>query len=194
MATPIGHALAGYAVHGLGYHQEEEHYTGVLWACLILAIIPDLDFLPGIVQGQPALYHQGISHSFIFAGIISLFAAVLYRLFINRKASFLGNLVLFCLAYSSHLVIDLFGPDARPPYCIPSFWPFSSDTYLSPFQIFWGVQHAHTTTTATIEWVATVLQPYNLGAIAIEVFVILPFLILLKYLKYLAHNNQHSRV
>ena len=175
MATPIGHALAGYAVYSLGYHQEKEHRTGVLWACLILAIIPDLDFLPGIVQGQPALYHQGITHSFSFAAGAGLLA-VFFRPFTPRRI--LANWLVFFFAYSSHLLVDFFGPDFRPPIGIPLFWPITDQCYIAPNSIFWGVRHVSHTSASNSEWLAGIFDSYNLWAIGIEVSAILPFIFL----------------
>ena len=177
MATPIGHALAGYAVYCAGSTTARAGNCSLLWWCLFLAVSPDLDFLPGIWKGQPALHHQGISHSFGFAIFVGLVAAMALH---RKGGTFWAYWGLCVLAYSSHLVMDLFAPDLRPPYGIPLFWPLSDIPYLAPFQIFLGVRHAGQTTATTSEWVSGVLDLYNVGAIGIEVFVIIPMVILVK--------------
>ena len=68
MASPIGHGLMGFGIGRIA-----EGYGGpggplFLATCMVFAIAPDLDFLPGIASGQPALHHQGASHS-IFVGL-----------------------------------------------------------------------------------------------------------------------------
>ena len=87
------------------------------------------------------------------------------------------------LAYISHLFIDLFGPDKRPPYGIPLFWPLTDSTYLSPIQIFWGVHHAKSTSTSTTEWVTGIVDLYNVGAIGIEIAAVLPWILIVIYIQ-----------
>lgn len=181
MATPIGHALAGYAVYGLSpgiYHGKRPLFLPL---CLGLAVCPDLDFLPGILYGQPALYHQGISHSLGMATGVGLAVALFYSRTPRTVLAYWG---LFTLAYASHLLLDVFGPDGRPPYGIPVFWPITDDYYLAPVQIFWGVHHAERTSATIGEWLTAILDPLNLGAIGIEILVVLPVVLLTNYLRH----------
>lgn len=180
MATPIGHALAGYLVFSALANTKQENRGCLVSICVVMAVSPDLDFLPGIIKGQPALYHQGISHSLGFAIGIGLIGALVWD---RRWRSFIVNWGLFSMAYASHLVIDLFGPDLRPPYGIPLFWPISEIYYIAPFQIFWGVSHARNTSATLGEWISGVMDVYNLGAIAIEIIVILPLILIVKRLR-----------
>jgi inner membrane protein len=190
MASPVGHGLLGYAVYrGTGSAKREDRRT-LLWLCVFLAIAPDFGFIPGIVLGQPALYHQGVSHSLGFALIVSLGAAVVYSL---HRGTLWANWGRFFLAYASHLLLDIFGPDRRPPYGIPLFWPISDAHYLAPFQIFWGVRHAKETSTTTGEWVTGILTPYNLGAIGLEALVMLAVILLLQGAQYLKLLRQQQR-
>lgn len=181
LATPIGHALAGYAVYGLNPCIHNGKRPLLLPLCLALAVCPDLDFLPGILYGQPALYHQGISHSLGMATGVSLAVALLCS---RTPSTVLAYWGLFTLAYGSHLLLDVFGLDGRPPYGIPIFWPISSDYYLAPVQLFWGVHHVHRTSATTGEWVSAILDPVNLGAIGIEILVVLPFVLVTRYFRH----------
>jgi inner membrane protein len=180
VATPIGHALAGYAVYRVSAYKREDRRT-LLWLCLFLAIAPDFDFAPGILMGQPSLYHQGISHSLGLASVVSLILALVYGL---NRGTVWAEWSWFFLAYASHLVIDLFGRDARPPYGIPLFWPIGAEHYLAPLQIFWGVRHAEVTSATTGEWITAILTLQNLRVIAIEVMVLLPVVLLVQYLQH----------
>jgi hypothetical protein len=54
MASPLGHALAGYAIYRCNRSVRTHNHT--VWLYLIMAIAPDLDFIPGILQGRPNLY------------------------------------------------------------------------------------------------------------------------------------------
>jgi inner membrane protein len=180
MASPIGHALMGYAVYRATSSPKREDSRTLLWLCLGLAIAPDLDFVPGIVLGQPALYHQGISHSLGVAVVVSLGVALAYSL---NRGTIWTDWGRFFLAYTSHLFIDMFGPDRRPPYGIPALWPFSDAYYQAPLRVFWGVHHAQETSTATGDWVSGILSLHNLGAIAIEVLVTLSLILLVQWVQ-----------
>jgi inner membrane protein len=177
MATPIGHALAGYSVYVAGASVKSPRPI-LFWCCLLMAIAPDLDFIPGIIQGQPNLYHQGLSHSLGAALFVSLAAAL-----IVGKGALWKNWRLLFVAYVSHLALDFFAPDGRPPYGQPLFWPISGEYYFAPgsLQLLWGVHHAKATSAATTEWLSGILQVQNLGAISIEVLVTLPMILLARY-------------
>jgi membrane-bound metal-dependent hydrolase YbcI (DUF457 family) len=138
------------------------------------AVMPDLDFLPGFIQGQPALYHQGISHSIGFAVGVALIMAWACCL---RDHSFLLVWGLFSSAYCSHLILDLLGPDLRPPYGIPLLWPLSDHYYLAPFSVLLGVKHADLTSATNTEWLSGIIHVHNLTAIALEVGIVLPLIL-----------------
>lgn len=186
MATPIGHALAGYAVYRSIFGAIRQERRTFLWLCLLMAIAPDLDFVPGILVGQPALYHQGITHSLGFALMVSLGLAVAYGRYSKQRGKMTAYWGGFFLAYTSHLVIDFFGPDGRLPYGQPLFWPLNDSHYLSPVPIFWGVHHVVSTSATTGQWIIAILNPHNLRAIGIEVLVMLPVLLLVWYLRSLS--------
>ena len=188
MATPIGHALAGYAVSR--WHAEEPLSLSLLkqplskilqamvqpfsWTvyCVFMATAPDLDLIPGILQGQPILYHSGISHSFGFGiGISLLMAVMLQRFGWSFKRTFLMGL----LAYSTHLFLDPLGPDGREPYGIPLLWPLSSQTFISPIPLLPGVHHANSSTASIAQVISGVLSLHNLMAIGIELLLVGPF-------------------
>lgn len=182
MATPIGHALAGYAAYYLNAGIQPERRRTLFWWCLGMAIAPDLDFIPGILQGQPNLYHQGISHSVGMAFAASLIVAIV---FFRKRSSWTAWRFLF-LAYLSHLAIDFFGPDGRPPYGQPLFWPLSDEYYLAPVPVFWGVTHAKTVSATSGEWITAVMNIRNLVAIVVEVVVLAPLVLLVRY----RHNRR----
>ena len=169
MATPIGHGLAGYLVYRGSCGDRREDKRTLLYLCLFMSIAPDLDFLPGIFLGQPALYHQGISHSLGFAFLASFGLALLY----SRRRTLLADWGRFFMAYSSHLIMDFFAPDGRPPYGLALFWPISGNHYLAPFPLFWGVHHVGETSASTTEWVISLFNLHNLGAMGVEIGLLL---------------------
>jgi len=137
-----------------------------------MAIAPDLDFIPGILQGQPNLYHQGISHSIGAALVVSLAAA-----FFIGKGNLWKHWGLLLAAYVSHLVIDFFGPDLRPPYGLPLFWPITEKHFISPLSIFFGMHHAASTHASMLDWTKGVFSLHNFRAIVVEIAVIVPFVV-----------------
>ena len=155
MATPIGHSFAGYAVYSFSAAAKENDRLSLILLCIVMTNAPDLDFVPGILIGRPALYHQGITHSLGFALMVSLVTAILYNI---RGKSFSVIFNLCFLSYLSHLVIDFFGPDQRLPYGIPLFWPISGEHFISPVSLFLGVHHVRSTSASTLEWIDGILD------------------------------------
>jgi inner membrane protein len=187
MATPLAHSLAGYAISTLADGAPGQHRMSRSLLCVVIANAADLDFLPGALMGSPVLYHQGITHSLGFALLVSLGVAAIYWF---RGKSF-SPMFFFCgLAYLSHLLIDFLGRDGRSPYGIPLFWPFSEDYVISPVPVFWGVRHAGAMTDSTQKWLEALLHPYNLGAMVVEVAVLLPFVLLGQWRRRVAPGQQ----
>jgi membrane-bound metal-dependent hydrolase YbcI (DUF457 family) len=154
-----------------------------------MAIAPDFDFLPGILVGQPALYHQTITHSLSVAVVVSGALTLLYNRTQRTRMVDWGR---FCSAYSSHLVIDLFGVDRRPPFGMPLLWPFSNQAFLAPWELFPGVRHAAHTATTTAEWLVNIFQPANLEAIGMEIFLLLPVVLLVRFARLYLVGRQRS--
>jgi inner membrane protein len=175
MATPFGHSVAGYVAYKASRVANEDGPPWLLFLSVFMANAPDLDFLPGLLAGSPALYHQGISHSLATGFIVSVSAAGAYALMGWR---FLPVFGLCFSSYFSHLLIDLFGPDGRSPYGIPLLWPITDRYFMSPISLFLGMHHAGYTDASVVEWLGGILQPYNLLAIAVEVTWLTPLLIL----------------
>lgn len=180
MATPIGHTLAGYAIYTACGSSGKERQGHLMLLIIVVALLPDFDLIPGIVMGRPALFHQGITHSVGFALLVSLVIAGLsYR----RAKSFPFIFTACFFAYMSHLVIDFFGRDLRPPYGIPLLWPVSGEYFISPVPVFWGVKHAAETNDPTLQWMMGILDLQNLWAVSIEVAFLSPFLLLARWLR-----------
>jgi inner membrane protein len=173
LASPLGHALVGGAI---GWLPKDAHgrTPWLVPACALLAVAPDLDFLPGWFAGQPALYHQGASHSIAAALVAAALCAPWVAPSGDRRRCF-GWLF---AAYASHLLIDWLGRDARPPLGIPLLWPFSSEPFLSPWPLLPGISHSPTGHEGRAAWLVSLLDWHNALALLVELALAAPLLAL----------------
>lgn len=114
MPTPIGHSLTTL---GLAEVSEVRKIARVVFL-LIAGLLPDIDLLLDkfSVLREMGFYHQGITHTFVASFV---FSSVVYLFTRDFRWAF----VVF-LAYSLHVVLDLFMIDTRPPIGFKPFWPF----------------------------------------------------------------------
>ncbi len=169
MPMPIAHAATGAAIYlalkGDKLPRRPEGRWLLLAVCLILACLPDADFLPGMLIGEPNRFHQGASHSLFVGGGLALMAfwaldryAVSYLDGVSRFRLFL----LCALAILSHPVLDYFAVDTKiPPGGVPLFWPLDQGLYLSPRPIFLNIQRAGD---STLEFLLSLPSRHNLSA------------------------------
>ncbi|HWN81925.1 MAG TPA: metal-dependent hydrolase [Candidatus Udaeobacter sp.] len=135
-----------------------------VWAALLVfaANAPDLDFVPGILLGEPDRFHHGPAHSLggaiIFAGLAWLVARALRR----RQA--LPIAALMGAGFMSHLFLDMCSLDTRAPNGVPLFWPFSSAYIMLPLPVFMDIQR----NTAASNFFTSLLSRHNLQAISWE--------------------------
>jgi membrane-bound metal-dependent hydrolase YbcI (DUF457 family) len=137
MASPYGHVLVGLGLVNLCYPRwiTARNKTLLLYGLVVLgACSPDLDFLPGIFLGNPSLFHHGLFHSLGMAVGLSLSAGALIALFGKGHSIIKISGFVFILIFS-HLVLDFFTEDLKPPFGFMLFWPLSGNYYLSPWSI-----------------------------------------------------------
>jgi len=106
---------------------------------IFAANAPDLDFIPGILSGQPFRFHHGPSHSLGAALVIALVAAP----FLARRSAFrsvhrFGLLVGFAVA--THLILDMLSSDGAFVLGVPLFWPILDRPLVLPFAVFVGLR------------------------------------------------------
>jgi membrane-bound metal-dependent hydrolase YbcI (DUF457 family) len=137
MCTPIGHGLAAWALTAKGSRSMRLRPIFWLPAMWALSVLPDFDFIPGLLKGHPNIYHHGWTHSIVFCFVMAGLAAAVLALAKAENAVKLGGLVF--LALISHIVLDCFSRDQAPPYGLQVLWPFSRKYFLSPFTPFLDV-------------------------------------------------------
>ncbi len=106
-------------------------------AVLVSLMAPDLDLLPGFITGQGfAKYHNGPTHSLVFALAIGVLFAVVGRPLcgISAKALFLIG----SCGCAAHVILDMFTFGRG----VLLLWPFSDERISSPVTLFLGVRHS----------------------------------------------------
>jgi inner membrane protein len=180
MASPIAHSFAGFWTFLVLASQlkarlvsQWRQYLPQLALLILLANLPDLDFLVGLgTEANANALHRGFTHSLAAAVFVALAVSCVWRI----AASFWRSAILCFSAYSSHLLIDLctgtkLGWNATASG-IPLFWP-SSKTYSSPFILFFGVRHENLRQLFSIEnmW-SPIYELLTFGAITAIVLAI----------------------
>lgn len=171
MASPIGHGLVGLAAARLA--RGGAGRVPVWWYALavLLANLPDFDFLPGILLHDAGRFHRGASHSLAAAAVVGVIAALLARRLGARAWRFGAG----CAAlYASHLVVDFFSEDPVAPVGQPLFWPLPQRV-ISPWTPFLGVSHDGT---GLADFVASVVTGANAVVIGREVILLAPIVAL----------------
>ncbi|HEX6309682.1 MAG TPA: metal-dependent hydrolase [Longimicrobiales bacterium] len=135
MPTPVGHSLAGLAVHLASPGQPVRSRAVQALALVVLANLADVDFIPGYVVGEPRAYHWGPTHSLAAALLAGGIAGWIARRFTGR---FLPMALLGTVAYGSHVVMDLLlGPGTRYlSMGLQVWWPFSTAPHMAPWSVF----------------------------------------------------------
>ncbi len=128
MPLPILHSYAGYAIYKGS--QKQSRQSGFKWLVflMILANLPDLDFLPGVLLGHASHFHRGVSHSLGFAVLAAFASALALKVFCRKPfKKMLGVCFVACF---SHAVLDSFTGSSRA-----IFWPLP----FSGFSAFSGL-------------------------------------------------------
>lgn len=118
MPSPIGHTLAGCAV-AVALIPPGMPQAWEAWAlCLISANLADVDFIPGLLTGDPRALHRGPSHSVMAALVV---AGLVASLVTWPSMPWLTRAGLIFLAYGSHVGLDYLTPGRGVLFG----WPFS---------------------------------------------------------------------
>lgn len=154
---------------------------------LILANLPDMDYVFGFLIGRPNAFHRGWTHSLVFAlGVAVLFGA--FRYVMSGKVEIRSPLIVFGLI-SSHLVVDLLTLDVSDPVGIPVFWPFSSDHFASPVVLFRDVHKGVTNRM----FFSVLFTTHNLITIGSEFLIFGPFVAVSYWILNRKQKKAHAR-
>lgn len=187
MPLPLAHTLAGVAV----YKGVDADGTLASWPRLLLAVVianaADLDYVPGVLAGEPNLYHHvGFSHSGVFAlaagPVVAWLAAAVGRRWpvaSQRFSAVSGTALMVSLLLLSHVVLDSFNRDLRPPAGVPMFWPLS-DVAVNPYPWFVDTDKLGGEG-SPLQFVLSLINLHNLYALAWEFATLAPVVALVAW-------------
>ena len=161
MPTPIGHAIGGLAAALLTNSAARRPHLSprLLLVSAAVAVAPDLDLLSGS--------HRIYTHSIGAVALVGLLSWLVLR---RRVPNALSAAVAIAAAHGSHVLLDWLGKDTASPAGLTVLWPFSSRFYVSGCDLFGEVSRRY--------WRPGEFIVGNLGAVAWEVLVLLPLLML----------------
>lgn len=145
MPSSLAHGLAGVALAGFAQHLpgrtasllprgDRARFFLLAGALACAASAPDLDFVPGVLLGDPDWLHRGRSHSLLAATMVGTVAYAVGRLAHREAAAPFA--ILMGLAYASHVFLDMFSPDPVRFNGVPAFWPLSDRPIVVPASVF----------------------------------------------------------
>ena len=170
MPSPIGHLLAGAGVFLASTSTTRESRV-VLAVTMAGSILPDFDFVPGILIGEPAAFHHGISHSLaaavLFGALVFVIANVWWQKSTASHAALLGS-----LAYGLHILLDFISAN----HSVPILWPISGEKLGVNLNLFGHFHHS-----GLKDGVWSVLHWMNLEPVVRELIILsIPVLYLLR--------------
>ena len=125
MPLPIAHSIVGYAfAAATGIRFRRDTMTAILFS-VVVANLPDADFLPGFLANEPSLYHRTIAHTLPAAVVCGLIVGVVLTRFGKRfwEITLLGTVV-----FASHLFADMLNLTGNN-IGVQILWPFSDNWY-----------------------------------------------------------------
>jgi len=163
MPSPVGHLFAGAIAYLAG--KERRRRSGLLLGLALLAsILPDFDFLPGLLIGDMGAFHHGISHSLAFAFLFGASAFLITRRPNDTPAGQASALA--TVSYAAHVLLDFVSVNegARG---VPLLWPLSDERFGVNLQLF-----GHFRYTDIRDGIWSVIRPENVFPILREVVIL----------------------
>ncbi|MFW5941337.1 MAG: metal-dependent hydrolase [Chloroflexota bacterium] len=166
MPSPIAHTAAAYAIYRASRSDKKGnegparvHRAAPFLFVVFLSLLPDFDFIPGILAGNIDGFHNTFSHS-LFSGVIVAFlgAAILHWVW---SGSALRWFALVLVSYELHVVMDYFTFGRG----VMLLWPFSDARYEPPVILFYGLRRSSGLITIKHLW--TILSEGVFAAVVI---------------------------
>lgn len=140
MPTPLAHGLAGFAMGRTVRSRWRAWHFAVI--AFLITQVPDLDFIPGVLAGDPGMYHRIATHSIFGAMVISVPIAALLAWLAplpgegpGRSRRFLRWYAFVLPVYGTHLVLDVLSPDTIHNSGVQILWPLSNVYVRAPIPL-----------------------------------------------------------
>jgi membrane-bound metal-dependent hydrolase YbcI (DUF457 family) len=179
VASPIAHTFAGFWTFLVLATQFKTRLTAhwrewlpPLIILVLLANLPDLDFLIYCFNRNGKDLHHTFTHSLTFSIFISLALSCAWRI----VPGFWRSTLLYFTACSSHILIDFFtGREigwTNTGFGMPLFWPWSRE-FSSPLIFTFGIRHKNLAQLLSLENVRTcAYELLTCSAISIAVLIL----------------------
>lgn len=172
MPSPLAHVAAGYLIYRAFRHAKEDTNSrkfgpipGLLAATAALSMLPDADVVLGVLASDIGKYHNNLANSPAFATFVSLVVATV--VWLVRRSGFKRWFAITLVSYLLHILMDYLTMGRG----IMLGWPFVSDRFDSPFDLFFG-----------LHWSEGLLAGSHLITVATEVAFIAGIAIVVKFL------------
>lgn len=167
MPSPLIHLSAAAALACRTSGQNSTPLWRIMAAAAFFSMLPDLDFLPGLIMRNAQAYHNQASHS-LLAGLAACLAGTFATKPFLPALSMRQTAALLTSCYGSHLLLDwlTFGRGLK------LLWPVMDTRFASPFPVFYGVRHSEgllssshlITLFSELAFLAAVYLMYKVGA------------------------------
>lgn len=163
MPLPLAHTAAGLVTYVIFGHGETVPPSKVSQTTLILLAVTaanaaDLDFVPGILIGEPNRFHHGPSHSLLAAICIAALLFLASRPYVREVTPY-RLFGLLTVAALSHPLLDFFSVDTAAPFGVPLFWPLYDGHQISGLLLFGDVHRGGGSLSA---FLASLFNEHNL--------------------------------
>jgi membrane-bound metal-dependent hydrolase YbcI (DUF457 family) len=149
LPSPIAHSAMGYVIYRFSKRKSGGNsgenspakksllrYSPVhLMVIIGFSLIPDMDFVAGVLLGDLSRFHNNSTHSLIVGLGIALIFAFLFSL--RKRSAFFSWFWLILMSYEMHIVLDFFTHGGRG---VMLFWPLSTMRFDAPVDLFYGVR------------------------------------------------------
>lgn len=167
MPSPVGHTIAGLCGYTLVAGSiAPRHRLKLLLASVVIASLPDIDILPGVLAGDLGMFHRQGTHSLTTSLMFGLAVGSLAKRW--KLPGFQWGLWTFML-YLSHILLDMFVESSRG---VQFLWPFSASYFISPITIFKSFKYS----ASALGTIRVIFSFNNLLTVLWEIGLMLPLL------------------
>ncbi len=153
---------------------------------VFLSLLPDADFLPGLILGRPNFYHHGVFHSI---GAALAVAALAGGLFFLKTRHFWSPAAAVFLVFYFHLFLDFFSHDLVAPFGLPLFWPFSNRYFTAAKPFFINI----TRSGKSGDFFPSLFNRHNLKAALLEIVILGGLAVMVVVLRLLLRKKRPNK-